>query len=150
MGVRDDGDKELGPYIRGMKYSQWMGVAGALLIIAASFMPWAYFPDLQKEFTGFFSEHNRYGRPGKVLIFLSVIQIFLFLIPRVWAKRANLFVGAVAFAWGVKSYILYSACYRGTCPERRVGIFLVLGGALITLAASLLSDLPVKDTSRPE
>ena len=127
-----------------------MGVAGALLVIAASFMPWAYFPDLQKEFTGFFSEQNRYGRPGKVLIFFSVVQILLFLIPRVWAKRANLFVGAMAFAWGVKSFILYSACYRGICPERRAGLFLVLAGALITLAASLLSDLPVKDTSRPE
>ncbi len=106
-----------------MKYSQWMGVAGALLVIAACFMPWAWFPDIQKEFTGFFSEQNRYGRPGKVLIFFSVIQIFLFLVPRVWAKRANIFVGAVAFAWGVKSYILYSACYRGYLSRAAGGSF---------------------------
>jgi len=127
-----------------MKNSQWVGIGAALLVVAACFMPWAYFPDLQKEFTGFFSEQNRYGRPGKVLIFFCVVEIVFFLIPRIWAKRANIFVSAVGFAWAVKSYMLYTACYRGTCPERRIGIFLVLGGALAVLVASVLPDLPVK------
>ncbi|HLZ86957.1 MAG TPA: hypothetical protein VKQ52_06955 [Puia sp.] len=128
-----------------MKNSQWYGMVAALLVVAACFMPWAYFPDLQKEFTGFFSEQNRYGRPGKVLVALSVVEMVFFLIPKVWAKRANIFVAAVGFAWGIKSYILYSACYRGTCPEHRIGIFLVLAGVLLVLAASLLPDLPVKE-----
>jgi len=52
-----------------MKYSQWIGVIAALLLIGACFMPWAYFPDLDKEFTGFFSQGNIYGKPGKVIIF---------------------------------------------------------------------------------
>ncbi|HVS98327.1 MAG TPA: hypothetical protein VHE54_17665 [Puia sp.] len=133
-----------------MKNSQWVGVAGAFIVIAASFMPWAFYPDLQKEFTGFFSEQNIYGRPGKILIFFAVIDIVLFLIPRVWAKRANILVAAMAFAFGVKSYMLYTACYRGICPERRAGIFLVLGGTAIVLVASLLPDLPVKENRRGE
>jgi hypothetical protein len=132
-------------YIRDMKNSQLVGIGAALLVIIGCFMPWAYFPDLQKEFTGFFSEQNRYGRPGKVLLFFCVGEIILFLIPRVWAKRANIFVAAVCFAWGIKSYILYTACYRGICPERRAGIFLVLGGALMALVAGLVPDLPVKE-----
>jgi hypothetical protein len=127
-----------------MKNSQWIGVAATLLVIGACFLPWAYYPDLQKVFTGFFSENNIYGRPGKVLTFFGVIGIILFLAPRVWAKRANMLVAAMAFAFGVKSYFLYTACYRGICPERRAGIFLVLGGTLIVLVASLLPDLPVK------
>ena len=85
-------------YIRGMKYSQWLGIGAALLVIAACFMPWAFFPDLQKDFTGFFSEQNRYGRPGKVLVAFSVLQIVFFLIPKIWAKRANIFLGAITFA----------------------------------------------------
>lgn len=128
-----------------MRNSQWIGIAGALVVIGACFLPWAYFPDLQKEFTGFFSEQNIYGRPGKILIFFVGIDIILFLIPRVWAKRANLLVAAMAFAFSVKSYILFTACYRGICPERRAGIFLVLGGALIVLVASLLPDLPLRE-----
>jgi hypothetical protein len=128
-----------------MKHSQWIGVAAALLVMVACFLPWAYFPDLGEDFTGFFSDQNRYGRPGKLLLIFCGAEILFFLVPRVWAKRANLFTGAVTLAWGVKSYILYTACYRGICPERRVGLLLVLGGAAVALAASLLPDLSVKE-----
>jgi len=128
-----------------MKNSQWLGIAAALLVIAASFMPWAYFPALQKEFTGFWSEQNRYGRPGKVLLVFSVVEIVFFLVPRVWAKRANIFVTAVDLAWGIKCLYLYTACYRGECPEKRIGLFLMLGGTIIALAAALLPDIKIKE-----
>jgi hypothetical protein len=127
-----------------MKYSQWIGMAAALLLIAACFMPWAWFPDLGKNFTGFFSEKNIYGRPGKVLIFFSVAEILLFAIPRVWAKRANILVSALTIAFAIKSYILYTSCYGGLCPDKRVGIFLVLGSAVVALVAALLPDLPIR------
>jgi hypothetical protein len=127
-----------------MKYSQWIGIAAALLLVGASFMPWAYFPDLGKEFTGFFSEMNRYGRPGKIFTFLSAVMIVLFLIPKVWAKRTNIVMAAMTIAFAVKCYLLYTACYRGICPEKRIGIFLILLAAGIAMLASLLPDLPVK------
>jgi hypothetical protein len=128
-----------------MKYSQWIGVAAALLLIGACYMPWAYFPDLDKVFTGFYSEGNIYGKPGKVVVFFSGLEIILFLIPKVWAKRANIFVAAMAIAFSVKSFLLYSACYRGICPERRVGIWLVLVASVATMIAAVLPDLPVKE-----
>lgn len=127
-----------------MKYSQWIGIAAALLLVAASYMPWAYFPDLGKEFTGFFSEQNRYGKPGIFLTSFSVVMIVLFAIPKVWAKRTNLAVAAITLAFAFRSYILFTGCYRGICPEKRVGIFLVLLAVVITMAAALLPDLPVK------
>lgn len=126
-----------------MKYSQWIGVAAALLLIAACFMPWAYFPDIQKDFTGFFSEKNIYGKPGKVLIFFCVIQLVLFLLPKVWAKRTNILVSAMTIAFAVKSYILYTACYKGICPEKKIGIFLVLFMAAVMLIMSCLPTLTV-------
>ncbi|HVW61574.1 MAG TPA: hypothetical protein VHC48_16090, partial [Puia sp.] len=92
-----------------MKYSQWIGVAAALLLIGACYLPWAYFPDLHKEFTGFFSENNAYGRPGKIFVFFCGIAIILFLVPRIWAKRANIFVAAVILAFAIKSFILFTA-----------------------------------------
>jgi hypothetical protein len=127
-----------------MKYSQWIGIAAALLLVAASYMPWAYFPDLGKEFTGFFSEHNRYGRPGKALTFLSVVMVILFLLPKVWAKRTNIVVAAITIAYAVRCYILFTGCYQGMCPEKRLGIFLVVAAAVITMATTLVPDLPVK------
>ncbi|HTR28483.1 MAG TPA: hypothetical protein VMH27_04390 [Puia sp.] len=131
-----------------MKYSQWIGIAAALLLVAACYMPWAYFPDLGKEFTGFFSEQNRYGRPGKVLTFLSLAMMMLFLIPKVWAKRINMIVAAITVAFVIRSYILFTACYRGICPEKRIGVFLVVLAAVITLAATLLPDLSVGQEQR--
>jgi len=132
-----------------MKYSQWIGIVAVLLVIAACFMPWAWFPDLQKDFTGFFSEQNRYGRPGKVLIALGVIEIVFFLVPRLWAKRANILIAAIALAWSFKSYWLFTACYRGICPSARIGLYLVLAGAIIAMVASLTPNLPVKQDVRP-
>ena len=128
-----------------MKYSQWIGIGAALLLIVACYLPWAYFPDLQKEFTGFFSENNAYGRPGKIFIFLCGITIILFLIPRVWAKRVNIFAGALVLAFAIKCFILYSACYRGICPEKRIGLFLILVASVLMIGAAVSPNTRLKD-----
>jgi hypothetical protein len=128
-----------------VKNSQWIGIAAALLLIGACFLPWAYFPDLQKDFTGFFSEKNTYGRPGKVFVFLSSIAIIFFLIPKIWAKRANIFVGALTIAFGIKCFLLFTACYKGICPEKKLGIFLVLIASAIMTLAAILPDVKLKD-----
>jgi hypothetical protein len=128
-----------------MKYSQWIGVGAALLLIAACYMPWAWYPDLRESFTGFFSESNFYGRPGKLLVFFSVVAIVFFLIPRVWAKRANMLVGVLTLAFAIRCYFVYSACYRGNCPDKRFGIFLILVASLIMLLASFVPDLKLKE-----
>ena len=132
-----------------MKYSQWIGVVAALVVIGACWMPWAWYPDLNKSFTGFFSELNRYGKPGKVLVFFSIISILLFLIPKVWAKRTNILVGGISVAWAIKSFISYTACYRGICPEKQAGIWLMLVASAVVVVMALLPDLPVKE-DQPE
>jgi hypothetical protein len=128
-----------------VKNSQWIGIAAALLLIGACFLPWAYFPDLQKDFTGFFSEKNTYGRPGKVFVFLSVIAIILFLTPKIWAKRANIFVGALTIAFGIKCFLLFTACYKGICPDKKLGIFLVLIASAVMTLAAVLPDIKLKE-----
>jgi len=128
-----------------MKYSQFIGVAAALLLISACFLPWAYFPSLQKDFTGFFSQDNAYGRPGKIFVIFCSMAIVLYLIPRIWAKRTNMFVAAIVLAFAIKCFILYSSCYTGICPEKRIGIFLVLLASMIMVAAALTPKIAVKD-----
>jgi hypothetical protein len=79
-----------------------------------------------------------------------VVEIVFFLVPKVWAKRANLFVAAVGVAWGFKCFYLYTACYRGECPEKRLGLFLMFGGTILALVATLLPDVPVKQDAGGE
>ena len=126
-----------------MKYSNFLGFAAAILLIISSFLPWTYHPDLEKTFTGFFSQDNIYGKPGKVFIFFSTIAIIFFLIPRVWAKRWNLLVAALTVAYAIKSFILFSGCYRGTCPIIRAGLWLMLGSAIVMMIMALIPRDPL-------
>lgn len=127
-----------------MKYSQRIGVAACLLLIVACSLPWAWYPDLQKDFTGWFSEEGRYGHPGKILVFLSSVSIVLFLVPRVWAKRFNLLSGTLALAFGIRCYFVFSSCYLGICPEKKIGIFLVVIAPLIITLTAVLPDMKLK------
>jgi hypothetical protein len=121
-----------------MKYSQWIGTLAALVLISSGFMAWTYHPDIDKIFTGFFSENNVYGKPGKVFIFFSILAIVFFLTPRLWAKRWNLLICAMALAYAFKSFILFSGCYRGICPEKKYGLWIMLFSAAVMMVAALL------------
>jgi amino acid permease len=131
-----------------MRYSNYIGILAAIVLIVACFLPWAYYPDIDKTFTGFFSEQNRYGKPGKALVFFAIIAIALFIIPKVWAKRLNMVVTAMALAFSVRCYMLFSACYRGTCPEKNIAIYLIMIASLVMIIASVLPDLKLKDRDR--
>jgi uncharacterized membrane protein len=128
-----------------VKYSQWIGIFGAFILIIACFLPWAFYPDIDKTFSGFFSEKNMYGKPGKFLLLFSAIAIILYFIPRIWAKRTNLFFATIILAFAIKSFILFSSCYRGICPEKKPGIYLILVGPILMVVAALFPDLKVAD-----
>ncbi|HUR09805.1 MAG TPA: hypothetical protein VM012_00460 [Flavitalea sp.] len=123
-----------------MKYSQWIGIVAIILLIVSCFLPWTWYPDLQKHFNGFFSENNTYGRPGRVFIFLAIPALIFFLIPKIWAKRWNIFVGAILFAYAIKTYILFSACYTGICPEKKPGLWMMISAAALTLVMTIIPD----------
>ncbi len=131
-----------------MKYSQWLGIAASLLLVAACFLPWTWHPDLNKNFTGFFSENNVYGRPGRVFIVLAFFSILFFAIPRVWAKRWNFLVQALTSAFAIKSFVMYTGCYRGICPTKQPGIWLMLIAAVIMLVMAVVPDITLKGTKK--
>jgi hypothetical protein len=128
-----------------MKYSQWIGIAAAIVLVIACFLPWTFHPDLNKNFTGFFSEDNDYGKPGKVFTVFAIIASILFLIPRVWAKRWNLLIGALTVAFAIKSFIVFSGCYRGICPTKLAGLWVMLLSSVALLVMTLLPDMKVID-----
>ena len=118
-------------------------MATCLVLIAICFMPWTYHADVQKSFTGFFSEKDAYGKPGKFIIFFCVASFALILAQKVWAQRVLLFVTGTLLAYSIKTYILYTSCYNAYCPEKKAGIFLLLACSVIIFGASLFSDVKV-------
>ena len=128
-----------------MKHSQWIGIAAAVILVVACFLPWTFHPDLNKSFTGFFSENNNYGKPGKVFIVLAVVASVFFLVPRIWAKRWNLLIGALTVAYAIKSFIVFSGCYNGICPSKLAGLWIMLGASILMMAMILVPDLKVEE-----
>ena len=116
-----------------MKYSQFAGIVAAIALIAVCFMPWSFIASKNILITGMHATGTSFGRPGYMHIVLTVVMLVFFSIPRVWAKRTNVFIAAFNLAWSVRNYLLVTGCLMGDCPEKRPGIFL-----LIVLSAFIL------------
>lgn len=127
-----------------MKYYKVLGLFACALVAISCFLPWTFYPDLNKSFTGFFSEENMYGKPGKVFIFLATISAALILINRIWAKRVLLFVAAINIAYLIKSYVLFTTCYSALCPVKQYGLYLLMAGAIMLMVVSIFPDMEVQ------
>lgn len=126
-----------------MKYSQQIGAFAAIVLMGACFLPWITISNPPLIVSGFATKGTSFGKPGILHIFFSVIMLVLFLLPRIWAKRVNLFIGALNVAWGFKNYLLYSAC-MGICPDKQIGLWLVLLSSATMLLMSLLPKIALK------
>ncbi len=135
-----------------LKFLHWVGLAACITLIVSCFMPWSYYADAsiikeaERTFTGFYSLGNNYGKPGKFLVGLGVIALTLMLLPKIWAKRTNLFVCALTVGYAIKSYILFTSCYNAYCPEKKLGVFLMLISSIVMLIASAFPNLRLKPT----
>src|SRR4030095_273021 len=127
-----------------MKYSTIVGIVAALLVILACFLPWTFHPDLNQYFTGFYSEENIYGKPGKMFIIFASILIVLFAIPRVWAKRTNWLIATLLVAYTIREYFLFTSCYSGICPVKQIGIYLLVAAVVLSFVMAILPDIQLK------
>ena len=130
-----------------MKNSKWIGLLAGISLIISCFLHWAYYADLHTFFTGFFSEQNMYGKPGKFLVFFALASICLLFMQKVWASRVNLFLSALFTGYAVKTYILFVSCYNAYCPEKQPGIYLMLISCILLLIVSIFPGIHLKEKS---
>lgn len=109
-----------------MKHSQTIGIISALIIIILCFFPWSYVASKQLTVSGLHAEGTSFGKPGLFNIITCCVMILFFLLPRIWAKRTNMFIAALNLAWSFRNYILISACMMGECPEKKPALYLIL------------------------
>jgi hypothetical protein len=124
-----------------MKYSQLLGCIAVLILAAVCYLPWSYIPDGNIIVTGMSAPGTVYGKPGLMHFTLGVVLIIFFLIPKVWAKRINLFIAAINLAWSIRNYILLATCFMGQCPEIKIGLIFSILLTAIIFAMTLLPDL---------
>ncbi len=65
-----------------------------------------------------------FGKPGLMHLVLGVPLLIFFIIPKIWAKRTNVFIAAINIAWSVRNYILLTTCFMGECPQKKWGLIL--------------------------
>lgn len=131
-----------------MRYFNQVGAIAACTIIISCFLTWISIPDLGIRVTGFLSEGTHFGKPGLMNAFMSGIALILFLVPRVWAKRMNLFFTGFNLAWAIRNFILLTTCHGGDCPVKETGIYIFLGASILQLVMAVFPHLPIPDETR--
>jgi hypothetical protein len=63
------------------------------------------------------------------------------LIPAIWAKRTNIFIGAIVFSWSIRNYILVSTCLMGECPVKQPALYALVTASGIVMLMALLPKL---------
>lgn len=113
-------------------------------------MHWAYYPDIQRHFTGFNTWTfipqkgiwgHYYGRPGKLLVPFATLCLAFHLIPKMWAKRANLLIAALCLAYAIKSYFMFSAAYTGYIPQKEAGLWVMMGATVVNLIVAAIGKV---------
>ena len=133
-----------------LKFLHWLGIIACISLVISCFLPWSYYADASivneadRTFTGFYSYQNNYGKPGKMLVLTATISLILILLPKIWAKRTNLFICALGVGYAIKSYILFVSCYNAYCPEKKIGIYLMLVATILMLICSAFPSLTLK------
>ena len=124
---------------------KWIGVASALLLIVTCFMPWVIISSKNIIVSGVDAAGTNFGKPA----YFHFITIFFFLlftfIPRIWAKRSNLFVTALNMGWAIRNYFIITICRGGECPEKQIAVFLIVASSALMLASALFPDIKLKD-----
>jgi hypothetical protein len=130
-----------------MRYSNLIGIAAGLVMLAAAYFPWIFIPSIGLTVTGMGADvKSVFGKPALMNHFLMILLVIFFLIPRLWAKRINPFIGAINFAWALRNLFLLSTCRNGECPERTWWLYLYVIAAFVVLVMTVLPEMKIKST----
>lgn len=124
---------------------KWAGLLSVAAIVAAAWMPWVYIESRHLTFTGLDTTGSNFGSPSYVHFIFAGIFGVLTLVPRLWAKRANLLVVALNFAWALRNFFMIAACAGGECPVRKAGLLLTLAASILMLVSALFPDMKIRE-----
>ena len=133
-----------------MRLMKWIGIVAAILLTISCFTPWVVIESKNITISGIDATGTNYGKPGYFHIIMALLFLLFSLIPKVWAKRCNLFIIAMNFAWAIRNYFVIAACQGGDCPEKKTGIYLVVLSSVLMLAAALFPDVKLSDQNKKQ
>jgi len=131
-----------------MRYMKWIGLFAVILLVVSCFLPWVVISSKNIVVSGVDSTGTNFGKPGYTHFVLSFFFIVFHFLPKLWAKRVNLLIVALNIAWAIRNYFIISMCREGECPEKRIGLWLVLLASVLMLIAALFPDVQLKEEKK--
>lgn len=134
------------------KISYYTGIIACIGIIVCCFIPWVHYNSINETFTGYhvtkFSTGNYYGKPGVVITIMGSIILIFMLVSKVWAKRVNLLLAALLFAYCIRTYILFTGALFEGEVEKMAGIYLIIVLSFLVLVGAVFPKMgkEVKNT----
>lgn len=122
-----------------------MAAIAALLLIGSAFLPWIHIDAINTTLTGYNDQGLSYGPRGRGHIYFGALILLLVLIGRNWSMLIAIVIAAVNLAFAGSHWYVYR-CSAGVCPEKLLGLYLVMGASLLLLLFLLFSPVrPVKE-----
>ena len=128
-----------------MRYMKWIGLLAVVLLVVSCLLPWVIITSQNIVVSGVNATGTNFGKPGYAHFVFGFFFIVFHFIPTLWAKRINLLVVALNIAWAIRNYLIISMCRSGECPEKQIGLWLVLAASTLMLIAALFPDIHLKD-----
>ncbi|TMI97719.1 MAG: hypothetical protein E6H06_00935 [Bacteroidetes bacterium] len=118
---------------------KWVGFLATIALIAACFFPWVFIESKNITVTGIQSAGTSFGKPA----YFHFVFNFT---TRIWAKRVNLLIVALNIGWTARNYFLISACAGGECPEKKVGLYIVVISSVAMMVVALFPKIELQKT----
>lgn len=123
---------------------KWFSLAAAAVLIMSCYNTWVIVGSKQIQISGVHASGTTFGKPGYFNLSLTAVYIVLTLIPRLWAKRVNIFVATINLAWVLRNYLLLSRCEAGECPEKQTFFYVYMLAGICMFIGALLTPADKK------
>ena len=121
-----------------------LGIPACIALILTCFLPWVHYNNVDLTFNGYnvepFSTGNNYGKAGIPITWISSFILVCMMIPKIWAKRLNIFLAAFLMAYGIRTYIIFTSALFENELEKKLGIYLVVILPIIILVSTLCAE----------
>jgi len=131
-----------------MRYMKWIGIAAAIVLIISCFIPWVFIESRNITISGVDATGTNYGKPGYFNFITTGLFLLFTIIPKIWAKRFNLFVTAINVGWAVRNFFILTSCQGGECPDKKSGIYLMLIASIVMLISSMFPDMKIPEEKK--
>ena len=131
-----------------MRWMKWIGLIAAVLLVISCFTPWVVIESKNIVVSGVDSTGTNFGKPGYFHFIMTTLFVICLLVPRIWAKRCNLFFCAFNIAWAVRNFIIISSCHMGECPEKKPGLYLAFLASAIMLLSSFFPGIKLNTVEK--